>query len=97
MIPSWIDSFLTSSTAFLINVDLFCIINVKKITLDWLIKETTKKFGDLFSGKLFLEQLVYFDDLDIVSIEFLKDSYTAEEIKLFFERITEDYTREKLK
>lgn len=78
-------------------VDLFCIIKAKKITLDWLIKNTTKKFGDWFTEKLFLEQLVYLDDLDIVSIEFLKDSYTAEEIKSYFEKITADYTKEKIR
>jgi len=78
-------------------VDLFCIINTKKITLDWLIQNTIKKFGDLFSEKLFLEQLTYLDDLDIVTIEFLKDSYTASEIKLFFKEITTNYIKEKLK
>ncbi|HLB95419.1 MAG TPA: nucleotidyl transferase AbiEii/AbiGii toxin family protein [Patescibacteria group bacterium] len=78
-------------------VDLFFILKMKNVTLDWLIRNTEKKFGDLFPEKLFLQQLIYVDDLQITKIEFLRDSYTAEEIKTFFERLAENYTKEKLK
>lgn len=78
-------------------VDLFWLIKNKNLSLDWLVKKTKQKFGDLFPRKLFLQQLIYFGDLEIKEIEFLKGSYTAEEIKAFFEKIVENYTKEKLK
>lgn len=78
-------------------VDLFFIIKSKNISLDWLIAKAKKKFGDLFPEKLFLQQLLYFDDLKIASVEFLGKSYTSKEIQAFFEKIVENYTKEKLR
>lgn len=77
-------------------VDLFFILSEKKISLDFLIQNAGRKFGDLFAEKLFLQQLVYFDDIDIVPVEYLDKKYQPEEIKAFFKKLTEDYIKEKL-
>lgn len=78
-------------------VDLFFILKEKKLPLGWILDNIEKKFDDFVPEKLFLEQLIYFDDLKITEIEFLRESYTPEEIKAFFLKITRDYTKAKLK
>ena len=66
-------------------VDLFFIIKkghkIKDIILD-----AKRKFKDLFSEKLFLSQLIYLGDIQDFHIEFLKEKYTPQEIKSFFEK-----------
>lgn len=78
-------------------VDLFFLMKEKRITIDWIIRNAGKKFGDLFSEKLFLGQLVYFEDLNIFPIEFLGERCTSKEIKEFLGKTTKQYTKEKLK
>jgi hypothetical protein len=51
-----------------------------------IIKRARKKFGDLFSEKLFLSQLCYLEDIKDFSIEFIKDAVTSQELQRFFER-----------
>lgn len=43
--------------------DLFCLISGDFITLKQIISNAEKMFGEAFNPKLFLEQLVYFDDI----------------------------------
>ncbi len=78
-------------------VDLFFLMKEKKLTLDWIIKNAIKKFKNEFPEKIFLEQRVYFQDLKIFPIEFLKEKYTPEEIKTFFEKVVKKYTNDKIK
>lgn len=77
-------------------VDLFFIIKGKKISLDWLIKNASKKFSGLFSEKLFLDQLTYFSDLRFESIEFLKEKFNPQEIQKFFEQEVKKYLKNKV-
>ena len=44
-----------------------------------------KKFGVEFNSRLFLEQLVFLDDVEDTAIEFLKPAVTRAEILRFFE------------
>lgn len=76
-------------------VDIFFIIK-KGRKLEDIISNAQQKFGGLFSEKLFLEQLTYFGDLQDFKIEFLEKEYTPGEIKSFFEKVVEKYTKEKL-
>ena len=78
-------------------VDLFFLMREKKLTLGWIIKNALKKFGSEFPEKLFLRQLVYFEDLKILPLEFLREKYEMKEIKPFFEKVVEDYTKSKIK
>lgn len=77
-------------------VDLFFLLKWRLYTLSKIIALGTKKFGGEFNEKLFLGQLTYFDDLDIVPTEFLKDSYTPAQIQSFLEKEVEVYVRKVL-
>ncbi len=70
-------------------IDLFFILK-SGFSLKDIIKQSTKKFGDSFSEKLFLAQLVYFDDLEDFTIDFFDKKYSQKEIKTFFEKEVED-------
>jgi len=77
-------------------VDLFFIIK-RGHKLKAIILDAQKKFSVLFSEKLFLEQLTYFGDLQEFGIEFLQKEYAPGEIKSFFEKVVENYTKDKIK
>jgi len=58
----------------------------KGFTLTQIIKNARKKFGDLFSERLFLNQLCYFGDITDFTVEYLtKEKPTKKEIQKFFE------------
>jgi len=73
-------------------VDTFFIIR-KGHKLENIISDAKQKFGGLFSEKLFLGQLTYFKDIQDFKIEFLGESFQPEEIRLFFEKVAEQYTK----
>lgn len=66
-------------------VDLyFCL--KEGFSLKGIIKGAMKKFGNLFSEKLFLSQLCYFGDIKDYSIELMKEDITPQQLRRFFER-----------
>lgn len=67
--------------------DLYCLISGGYITLEQIIADTGKMFGKVFNPKLFLEQLVYFDDITNYEIMPIGDKQIPdpEKIKSFFE------------
>lgn len=67
-------------------VDLFFIVSKKYSTLEEIIEISGKKYGDEFNARLFLEQLVYLEDIEDIEIEFLEESVTKEEIQVFFKK-----------
>ena len=75
-------------------VDLFYLLKFKLISLEQIIKEAEKRFGDLFSAKLFLEQLVYNKDIFDFRIDYIGKKYTPEEVMLFLEKAERDYLRQ---
>ena len=65
-------------------VDLyFCIKN--SFSLKEIMEGAQKKFGDSFSEKLFLSQLLYIQDIADFTIELFDKSLTSEKVQLFFE------------
>lgn len=78
-------------------VDIFFMLKKGFYTLDDYQILGKKKFGEGFNERLFLQQLTYFDDVNIVPITFLKGSYTSSEIKLFLEEKVRKYLKIKLK
>ena len=62
-------------------VDLFIFLKWKLYSLATIIDRTEKRFAGEFNSKLFLQQLTYWDDVDVAETAFLKESYTEEEIK----------------
>lgn len=72
-------------------VDLFILLKWKIVSLKNLCAFAQKKFGGEFNEALFLEQLCYFKDIVEVPIDFLKQSYTSEQIKTFLEKEVKAY------
>ncbi len=64
-------------------VDMFFLLKGKFITLKEIFELAPKKFGPEFNERLFLEQLIYFKDLEIAKISFIKENFPANEIKKF--------------
>lgn len=64
--------------------DLFFIVSKKHAALEEIIEISGKKYGNEFNPRLFLEQLVYLEDIEEAEIEFLKESVTKKEIEAFF-------------
>jgi len=51
-----------------------------------LVELAEKKFGIEFNPKLFLEQLIYFADIEISKISFIKEEPSALEIQEFLKQ-----------
>lgn len=64
-------------------IDLYFLLKEKHVDLKELIEISSQKFGTDFAEKLFLEQLVYWDDIQNYSIEFIGKEISKDEIKLF--------------
>lgn len=78
-------------------VDLFFILKWKISSLKEIIKNTEKKFAGEFNDKLFLKQLVYFNDLEILPVKFLKESYSINKIQNFLKDEVRKYLKKVFK
>ena len=78
-------------------VDIFFLLRKKFYSIEVLVTLAEQKFAGMFSEKLFLEQLIYFDDLDLATTAFIKESYKEEEIKSFLEKQVEEYIQKRLR
>ena len=73
-------------------VDLYFLLK-DHVLLEDLINISQKKFGSDFSEKLFLEQLVFWDDVIDYGIEFLGTKVPKEKIKKFLEEEVRKYKK----
>ncbi|MBN2073093.1 MAG: nucleotidyl transferase AbiEii/AbiGii toxin family protein [Actinobacteria bacterium] len=71
-------------------IDLFFILK-EKFPLNQIIVDAREKFCGEFSEKLFLSQLLYFEDLKDFIIDFARKKYTKEEVLIFFQQQITDY------
>lgn len=65
-------------------VDLYFIVSGKISSLDEIMEMAKIKFADEFNDRLFLEQLVYFNDIEETKIQFLKKPITKNDLETFF-------------
>jgi hypothetical protein len=72
-------------------VDIFFLLK-SGLKLFEIIKETKKRFSGNFDEKLFLQQLIYFDDLGILNVDFIEKKYSIEEIKEFLIEKTRNFS-----
>jgi hypothetical protein len=72
-------------------VDIFFFLKWDLYPLEKIISLTKQKFGQEFNEKLFLEQLVYFKDLEIIETTFLKEAYSTKQIQSFLSKKVEEY------
>lgn len=77
-------------------VDLFFLLKSKSVSLGQIIKEAEKRFGDQFAAKLFLEQLVYREDVVDFKIDYIGKNYTPKEVMLFLEKAVKQYLEEEI-
>lgn len=66
-------------------IDLYFILKESHTTLNEIEKLTDKKYQDKFNFRLFLEQLIYLEDVEDVEIQFLKKNVTKKEVQDFFQ------------
>ncbi len=74
--------------------DLYTIFKKNYMTLKDLIRDAKRIYGSIFEEKIFLEQLVYFNDLlnfDIIPVS-ANTIPKPEEVKIFFEELVKNYT-----
>lgn len=64
-------------------VDLFFFLKWHLYDLGKIISLSKQKYEGEFNDRLFLDQLTYYEDVEVVDTVFLKESYTPEEIKSF--------------
>ena len=68
-------------------VDIYFILK-HCVDLNAIISIAQKKFGNVFDPRLFLEQLVYFDDIADTAIQFAGEPVQTEDLEKFFEQET---------
>ena len=64
-------------------VDLYFMLKEQHTSLNEIIDTAEKKYGNDFNGRLFLEQLVYWDDIVDTQIRFLHEQVTKDQIAAF--------------
>lgn len=65
-------------------IDLYFIFLKNLISLSDAMEEARKKYGDIFNDRLFLEQLLYSDDLEDEEINWIQEKVGKETIRDFF-------------
>jgi hypothetical protein len=66
--------------------DLYFVLKEQYTSLNEIIDIANRKYGNDFNGRLFLEQLVYWDDIVATQIRFLTEQVTKEQIADFLVR-----------
>jgi len=67
-------------------IDLYYILSENYSDINKITEIAEKKYKDEFNVRLFLEQLIYLDDVVDKNIIFLKDKISKKELKIFFEQ-----------
>ena len=68
-------------------VDLYFLLTKAKLDIGEIIKDAKKRFSGEFSDKLFLEQLVYWDDITDFDIDFIGDNISKSEIQNYLSKL----------
>ena len=69
-------------------IDLYFVVKEKTGSLEEIINLSQKKHGEKFDPRLFLEQLIYLEDVESMAIQFLRETVDQKEIQGFFEKKT---------
>jgi hypothetical protein len=78
-------------------VDLFYILKHNILTLDTVTTNAKKKYGPEFNMRLFLEQLVYWGDVESFSVKFLRNKYSTDEIQEYLRNTAKQAIKKLLK
>lgn len=74
-------------------VDLFFILKWRYAKILEVTKWAQKKFGVEFNPMLFLEQLTYFEDLELSPMTFVKEKYSIPQIQNFLREQAREYRK----
>jgi hypothetical protein len=74
-------------------VDIYFLLKDKYLSLETLILLSGKKFGNDFSERLFLEQLIYWKDIVDFEIEYIRVHVKPKTIKSFLEKEVDKYKK----
>ncbi|MCD6528304.1 nucleotidyl transferase AbiEii/AbiGii toxin family protein [bacterium] len=74
-------------------VDLFFLLKKEYISLEQIIKLAEKKFGVEFNPRLFLQQLIYFRDVQISKISWVEEKYSPYQIQNFLKKQVKDFRK----
>lgn len=67
-------------------IDLYFSVMDKAVTLPEVIELAEEKYGLAFNSRLFLEQLIYLEDIADTDITFLKEPTSKKELEYFFSK-----------
>lgn len=67
-------------------VDMYYVLKEGHATLKEVISLAEQKFGEKFNSRLFLEQLIFLDDIGDININFLKPAISKDQIIDFFKK-----------
>lgn len=67
-------------------IDLYFLLVEEHVSLEEIITLAEKKYGHEFNARLFLEQLVYLEDIEETDIQFLKEEISKAKLTDFFEQ-----------
>ncbi|MCX7943080.1 MAG: nucleotidyl transferase AbiEii/AbiGii toxin family protein, partial [Deltaproteobacteria bacterium] len=78
--------------------DLYILIKNKHLSISELIEISIKKFGDFFSERMFIEQLIYLEDITPdENLRFLREEFVSKkEIQRFFKRELKNWLKKKV-
>lgn len=65
-------------------VDLYFVLSEKHGSLERVIQLAEKKFSGEFNSRLFLEQLIYLEDIEETALVFLKDKVNKKQLGTYF-------------
>lgn len=74
-------------------VDMYFLLAERHITIRKILQLAKKKYGAEFNDRLFLEQLVYLEDIPSAPVEFLRDSVDRKTIQQFLEGAVRQFAR----
>lgn len=74
-------------------VDIFFLMKKEIFSLDKIVELTQYKYQSEFNRRLFLQQLVYFKDIENFDTAFLKEVYSVSQIQYFLEKVTKEYLK----
>lgn len=74
-------------------VDLFTVMKHRGMTITQIIDLAAQKFSGEFVKEQFVDQLSYFDDVAVVPVNFITQSYVPKDIKYFLTTQAKEYAK----
>ncbi len=72
-------------------IDLYFVFNERHSSLAEVIELAEKKYAGEFNSRLFLEQLIYFDDIEDIEIIFLKQPVSRQKMTAFLKDTIKEF------